>query len=58
MEDFERAIETSNSFKRKPNDSELLKLYSLYKQSTIGDCNTCIYTFLYHQLILSTSWNV
>lgn len=26
--------------KKKPNDAELLELYGLYKQATIGDVNT------------------
>lgn len=41
MEDFETAVQTANTFKKKPTDSDLLKLYSLYKQATVGDCNTC-----------------
>lgn len=37
---FEDAVESVKSLPEKPEDSEMLKLYGLYKQSTIGDCNT------------------
>lgn len=29
-----------NNLVKKPNDDELLKLYGLYKQATVGDVNT------------------
>ena len=38
-EQFILSIELVKGLNKKPNDSELLKLYSLYKQGTIGNCN-------------------
>ncbi len=37
---FASAAERVNAFTQKPNDAELLELYSLYKQGMIGDVNT------------------
>ena len=34
---FEQAVADSKSLKEKPDNETLLKLYSLYKQSTEGD---------------------
>ncbi|XP_076326119.1 acyl-CoA-binding protein homolog [Tachypleus tridentatus] len=39
-EKFNKAAEDVNKLKSRPTDEELLELYALYKQSTIGDCNT------------------
>lgn len=39
-DDFKLYSEKVKSLKNKPPDSTLLILYGLYKQSTIGDCNT------------------
>lgn len=36
---FEKAIERVNNLKKRPTDEQLLLLYGLYKQATIGDCN-------------------
>lgn len=36
---FEKAVEDSKSLSEKPSNETLLKLYSLYKQSTEGDVN-------------------
>ncbi|MDB5232236.1 MAG: acyl-CoA-binding protein [Chitinophagaceae bacterium] len=34
---FEHAVEESKQLSMKPSNDTLLKLYSLYKQSTVGD---------------------
>ena len=36
---FDKAVEESKSLKQKPSNDTLLQLYSLYKQSTVGDVN-------------------
>uniref|UniRef100_A0A3P8RSY5 Acyl-CoA binding domain containing 7 n=1 Tax=Amphiprion percula TaxID=161767 RepID=A0A3P8RSY5_AMPPE len=38
--DFEKAAEDVKKVKTRPTDEELLELYSLYKQATVGDVNT------------------
>ncbi|XP_054712578.1 acyl-CoA-binding protein homolog [Uloborus diversus] len=40
VEKFEKAAEDVTKLKSKPTDDELLDLYALYKQATVGDCNT------------------
>ena len=37
--EFNSSAENVKKLKIKPSDSDLLVLYGLYKQSTIGDCN-------------------
>lgn len=37
---FEDAAESIKHLEKKPSDDEMLKLYGLYKQATIGNCNT------------------
>ncbi|CAN5443152.1 acyl-CoA-binding protein [soil metagenome] len=39
-EQFELATTDSKTLSKKPDNITLLKLYSLYKQATIGDVNT------------------
>ena len=36
---FQQAQHTLKSFRKRPNDEELLHIYGLYKQATVGDCN-------------------
>jgi len=36
---FETAVEEVKSLASKPADDELLKMYSLFKQATVGDVN-------------------
>lgn len=36
---FQEAAKSVNDLKSRPNDEELLCLYGLYKQATVGDCN-------------------
>ena len=35
--DFKTAAEKAKTLKNKPSDDTMLKLYSLYKQATVGD---------------------
>lgn len=37
---FSQAVEKANNFSKKPSDAELLRMYGLYKQATVGDVNT------------------
>ncbi|XP_056610911.1 acyl-CoA-binding protein [Triplophysa dalaica] len=37
---FQKAAEEVKHLKTKPADSEMLEIYSLYKQATVGDVNT------------------
>lgn len=37
---FESAAEAVKSFSSKPSNDNLLKIYALYKQATVGDINT------------------
>lgn len=37
---FEEATVKVKELSKRPNDETLLKLYGLYKQAMIGDCNT------------------
>lgn len=34
-------MEKVNNFKSKPSNDDLLIVYGLYKQATVGDVNTC-----------------
>ncbi|XP_021343158.1 acyl-CoA-binding protein-like [Mizuhopecten yessoensis] len=40
MADFEKAAEDAKNLSQRPSDADLLVLYGLYKQATVGDCNT------------------
>ena len=40
LKEFLEAAEKVKNLKTKPNDSEMLELYGLYKQATVGDVNT------------------
>jgi diazepam-binding inhibitor (GABA receptor modulating acyl-CoA-binding protein) len=37
---FTKAAEDAKNLKNKPSDEDMLKLYGLYKQATVGDVNT------------------
>lgn len=39
-DEFNKAAEDVKKITKRPADDEMLKTYSLYKQVTIGDCNT------------------
>lgn len=39
-QDFTKAAEDIKKLKTMPNDAEMLELYGLYKQATVGDVNT------------------
>lgn len=38
--EFVKAAEDVKNLKAKPTDNEMLELYGLYKQATVGDVNT------------------
>lgn len=38
QQQFENAVANSKTLKEKPDNETLLKLYSLFKQATEGDC--------------------
>ncbi|XP_051896542.1 acyl-CoA-binding protein-like [Pristis pectinata] len=38
--DFEEAAEEVKQLKSKPTDEDMLLIYGLYKQATVGDVNT------------------
>lgn len=38
---FNEAAEAVKALTKRPNDEELLELYGLFKQATVGDNNTC-----------------
>lgn len=40
QERFEAAAEAAKNLPSKPGNDTLLKIYALYKQSTVGDINT------------------
>jgi len=40
QEKFKAAVEAVNHLSSKPSDDDLLQLYGLYKQATVGDINT------------------
>merc|ERR1711976_569406 len=40
MSAFETAAEEVKNLAKKPDNADLLELYALYKQGTVGDCNT------------------
>lgn len=38
--EFQKAAGDVKQLSQKPADEEMLKIYSLFKQATVGDCNT------------------
>lgn len=40
QEDFEKAASDVKNLKETPNNQEMLDIYGLYKQATVGDNNT------------------
>lgn len=40
QEAFNKAAEDVKNIKAKPADNEMLEVYALFKQASIGDCNT------------------
>lgn len=40
QESFDKAAEEVKKLKEKPTDDEMLEIYSLFKQATVGDINT------------------
>ena len=39
-EEFNKAAEAVKQLPTRPSDSDMLEIYSLFKQVTVGDCNT------------------
>ncbi|XP_043270734.1 acyl-CoA-binding protein-like [Venturia canescens] len=39
-EEFNKAAEDVKELATQPSDADLLEIYSLFKQATVGDCNT------------------
>ncbi|EFA10395.1 putative acyl-CoA-binding protein [Tribolium castaneum] len=39
-EKFKSACDQIRQFTKRPSDSDMLEVYSLYKQATVGDINT------------------
>ncbi|XP_076460270.1 acyl-CoA-binding protein-like isoform X2 [Babylonia areolata] len=39
-QNFEKSAEEAKNLPKKPTDEEMLTLYGLFKQATVGDCNT------------------
>lgn len=40
QENFDKAAEDAKNLKETPKNDQLLELYALYKQATVGDCDT------------------
>lgn len=40
QEEFDQAAENAKNLKETPSDGDLLELYALFKQATVGDVNT------------------
>ncbi|KAJ3272135.1 hypothetical protein HDV01_005900 [Terramyces sp. JEL0728] len=38
--EFDKAAEDAKNLTTKPSNDDLLALYSLFKQASVGDCNT------------------
>lgn len=36
---FQKAAEDIKNLKSRPSDEDLLEIYALFKQATVGDCN-------------------
>ena len=53
---FLEAAEKVKTLQNKPSNEELLRLYSLYKQATCGDCDTERPSFWNY--IAASKWNV
>lgn len=43
MQEFNTAAEEVKNLATKPSDNQLLELYGLFKQATVGDNTTCKY---------------
>lgn len=58
-QEFEKSVELVRKLKSSPTNDELLQLYGLYKQSTIGNCNTSEPSkiFNYRESLKWHAWN-
>lgn len=41
FQDFDKAAEDVKDLTKRPSDEELLELYALFKQATVGDVTGC-----------------
>uniref|UniRef100_A0A6M2DL65 Putative acyl-coa-binding domain-containing protein n=1 Tax=Xenopsylla cheopis TaxID=163159 RepID=A0A6M2DL65_XENCH len=39
-EEFDKAVEDVKNLKTQPGNDDLLEVYALFKQASVGDCNT------------------
>ena len=46
FQEFQEAANNVKKLKSKPADGEMLNIYALYKQVTVGDCNTSEFLLL------------
>lgn len=40
FQQFDKAVEDVKNLNETPSNDQLLEIYALYKQATVGDCNT------------------
>ena len=52
---FEQAAERVKTLSQKPDDNEMLQLYALYKQATVGNINVERPSFW--QLVAKAKWD-
>lgn len=52
MQKFKKAAEDVKNLTKKPTDEELLIIYGLFKQGSIGDVNTGIINIIKHSFSL------
>ncbi|KAK3824996.1 MAG: diazepam binding inhibitor-like protein [Benniella sp.] len=55
--EFEAAAEKIKTLKESPNNDNLLKLYGLYKQATVGDINTARPGMMSLDLAAKAKWD-
>lgn len=50
LQAFDKAAKEAKNLPTKPSDADMLELYALYKQVTVGDCNTGTKNVLYYNV--------
>lgn len=40
LQQFDKAVEDVKNLKETPSNDDLLEIYALFKQATVGDCDT------------------
>lgn len=58
LQRFIKAAEDVKTLKTSPNEDELLELYSLYKQGSIGDVNTRKYCCVIRSTVVKSGESV